>query len=105
MLLNLKSAGMQLITGPGHLYFVFVLMQFYLVAGAITGAHLPAVRAWVWRHRWPVPGAAARPQPAGERWPDLTSPSALPPCFLRRLTGQLKALSQLQVASPGLAQP
>jgi peptidoglycan/LPS O-acetylase OafA/YrhL len=128
MLLNLKSAGMQLITGPGHLYFVFVLMQFYLVfplllallnrarrwhwlilgvslavqlvvtvalhyhhwtwspwydlgstrqlssyvfylvAGAITGAHLPAVRAWVWRHRWPVLAAAAALVLAVEAW-------------------------------------
>jgi peptidoglycan/LPS O-acetylase OafA/YrhL len=72
MLLNLKSAGMQLITGPGHLYFVFVLMQFYLVAGAITGAHLPAVRAWVWRHRWPVLAAAAALILAVQAWYVLT---------------------------------
>lgn len=128
MLANLKSAGMQLITGPGHLYFVFVLMQFYLVfplllmllnrarrwhwlilgvslavqllvtvalhyrhwtwspwydlgstrqlssyvfylvAGAITGAHLTAVRAWVWRHRGPVLAAAAALILAVEGW-------------------------------------
>jgi peptidoglycan/LPS O-acetylase OafA/YrhL len=128
LLANLKSAGMQLITGPGHLYFVFVLMQFYLVfplllmllnrarrwhwlilgvalavqlvvtvalhyhhwtwspwydlgstrqlssyvfylvAGAITGAHLPAVRAWVWRHRRPVLAAAATLVLAVEGW-------------------------------------
>jgi peptidoglycan/LPS O-acetylase OafA/YrhL len=128
LLANLKSAGMQLITGPGHLYFVFVLMQFYLVfplllmllnrarrwhwlilgvalavqlvvtvalhyhhwtwspwydlgstrqlssyvfylvAGAITGAHLPAVRAWVWRHRGLVLAAAAALCLAVEGW-------------------------------------
>ncbi len=114
----LQTAGIQLITGTGHLYFVIVLVQFYLlfpllawvldraarwhlaivgaglavqlaltialhylhmnsliwqdfdatreitsygfylVAGAVTGAHLPAVRSWVWRHRWAVGGAA-----------------------------------------------
>ena len=107
----LSRIGVQLITGSGHLYFVIVLVQFYLlfpllagllnrarrwhlailgvslaaqvavtialhylkvnsliwqdidstrevtsyvfylVAGAVAGAHLPAVRAWVWRHR------------------------------------------------------
>ena len=107
----LTRIGVQLITGSGHLYFVIVLVQFYLlfpllagllnrarrwhlailgvslaaqvavtialhylkvnsliwqdidstrevtsyvfylVAGAVAGAHLPAVRAWVWRHR------------------------------------------------------
>ena len=114
----LQTVGIQLITGAGHLYFVIVLVQFYLlfpllawvldraarwhvaivgvglaaqlavtialhylhmnsliwrdidatreitsygfylVAGAVTGAHLPAVRSWVWRHRWAVGGAA-----------------------------------------------
>lgn len=107
----LSRTGVQLITGAGHLYFVIVLVQFYLlfpllagllnrarrwhlaivgvslgaqvavtialhylkvssliwqdidstrevtsyvcylVAGAVAGAHLPAVRSWVWRHR------------------------------------------------------
>ena len=114
----LSRIGVQLITGSGHLYFVIVLVQFYLlfpllagllnrarrwhlaivgvslaaqvavtialhylkvnsliwqdinstrevtsyvfylVAGAVTGAHLPAVRAWVWRHRWVLLAAA-----------------------------------------------
>ena len=114
----LQTVGIQLITGTGHLYFVIVLVQFYLlfpllawvldraarwhraivgvslaaqvaltvalhdrhvnsliwqdidatreitsyvcylVAGAVTGAHLPAVRAWLWRHRRAVGGAA-----------------------------------------------
>ena len=114
----LTRVGVQLLTGAGHLYFVIVLVQFYLlfpllagllnrarrwhlaivgvslaaqvaltfalhylkvnsliwqdvnatrevtsygfylVAGAVTGAHLPAVRAWVWRHRWALLGAA-----------------------------------------------
>ena len=114
----LQTAGIQLITGTGHLYFVIVLVQFYLVfpllawvldraarwhlaiigvslavqlvltialhylhmnsliwqdidatreitsygfylvAGAVTGAHLPAIRSWVWRHRRAVGGAA-----------------------------------------------
>jgi peptidoglycan/LPS O-acetylase OafA/YrhL len=126
--LDLKSVGQQLITGPGHLYFVFVLMQFYLVfplllvllnrgrrwpwailgvalavqlvvtvalhyghwtwspwydlgstrqlssyvfylvAGAITGAHLPAVRAWIWRHRWLLLAAGATVVGAVEVW-------------------------------------
>jgi peptidoglycan/LPS O-acetylase OafA/YrhL len=114
----LGRIGVQLITGSGHLYFVIVLVQFYLlfpllagllnrarrwhpaivgvslaaqvavtvalhylkvsslvwqdvdatrevtsyvfylVAGAVAGAHLPAVRAWVWRHRWVLLAAA-----------------------------------------------
>ena len=114
----LSRIGVQLITGSGHLYFVIVLVQFYLlfpllagivnrarrwqlaivgvslaaqvavtialhylklssliwqdidstrevtsyvfylVAGAVAGAHLPAVRAWVWRHRWVLLAAA-----------------------------------------------
>ncbi len=114
----LQTAGIQLITGTGHLYFVIVLVQFYLlfpllawvldraarwhlaiigvslaaqlaltialhylhmnsliwqdidatreitsygfylVAGTVTGAHLPAIRSWVWRHRRAVGGAA-----------------------------------------------
>jgi peptidoglycan/LPS O-acetylase OafA/YrhL len=122
----------QLITGPGHLYFVFVLMQFYLVfplllallnrarrwhwvilgaslaiqlvvtfalhyhhwtwspwydlgstrqissyvfylvAGSIIGAHLPAVRAWVWRHRWLLLAAGAAVTLAVEAWYGLT---------------------------------
>jgi peptidoglycan/LPS O-acetylase OafA/YrhL len=45
---------------------------FYLVAGAITGAHLPAVRAWVWRHRWPVLAGAAALVLAVEGWYGLT---------------------------------
>ncbi|MBV9793486.1 MAG: acyltransferase [Actinobacteria bacterium] len=132
LLANVKSAGMQLITGPGHLYFVFVLMQFYLVfplllallqraqrwhwailgaslavqlvvtfalhyghwtwspwydlgstrqlssyvfylvAGAVIGAHLPAVRAWIWRHRWLVLIAAVAIILAVEAWYGLT---------------------------------
>ena len=126
--LDLKSVGQQLITGPGHLYFVFVLMQFYLVfplllmllnrarrwpwailgvslavqvvvtvalhyghwtwspwydlgstrqlssyvfylvAGAITGAHLLEVRAWVWRHRWLLLAAGSAVIVATEVW-------------------------------------
>jgi peptidoglycan/LPS O-acetylase OafA/YrhL len=114
----LVRVGVQLITGSGHLYFVIVLVQFYLlfpllagllnrarrwhpaivgvslaaqvavtvalhylkvssliwqdidatrevtsyvfylVAGAVAGAHLPAVRAWVRRHRWVLLAAA-----------------------------------------------
>lgn len=106
-----RNAGMQLISGSAHLYYVFVLMQFYLlfpvllwllnrarrwsavilvaslgvqawvsfglhdqhwspqvwydinstrevtsyvfylVAGMVLGAHLPAARAWAWRRR------------------------------------------------------
>ena len=132
ILLDLKSLGQQLITGPGHLYFVFVLMQFYLafplllvllnrarrwhwailggslavqvlvtialhyhhwtwspwydlgstrqlssyvfylVAGAITGAHLPEVRAWIWRHRWPLLSAGTAVIVAVEVWYWLT---------------------------------
>ena len=128
----LERFGTQLITGPGHLYFVFVLMQFYLVfplllvllnrarrwhwailgvslavqlvvtvalhyshwtwspwydlgstrqlssyvfylvAGAITGAHLPAVRAWVWRHRWLLLAAGATVIVAVEAWYGIT---------------------------------
>jgi peptidoglycan/LPS O-acetylase OafA/YrhL len=41
---------------------------FYLVAGAITGAHLPAVRAWVWRHRGLVLAGAATLVLAVEAW-------------------------------------
>jgi peptidoglycan/LPS O-acetylase OafA/YrhL len=130
--LDLKSLGQQLITGPGHLYFVFVLMQFYLVfplllvllnrarrwhwailgvslavqlvvtfalhyhhwtwspwydlgstrqissyvfylvAGAITGAHLPEVRAWIWRHRWLLLAAGSAVIVAVEVWYWLT---------------------------------
>jgi peptidoglycan/LPS O-acetylase OafA/YrhL len=126
--LDLKSLGQQLITGPGHLYFVFVLMQFYLVfplllvllnrarrwhwailgvslavqvvvtialhyhhwtwspwydlgstrqlssyvfylvAGAIAGAHLPEMRAWIWRHRWLLLAAGATVVVAVETW-------------------------------------
>ena len=107
----LRNAGLQLISGSAHLYFVFVLMQFYLlfpvllwllnrtrrwpaailvvslgvqvwvsfglhyqhwnpqvwydinstrevtsyvfylVAGMVIGAHLPAAQAWAWRRR------------------------------------------------------
>jgi peptidoglycan/LPS O-acetylase OafA/YrhL len=130
--LDLKSLGQQLVTGPGHLYFVFVLMQFYLVfplllvllnrarrwhwailgvslagqlvvtyalhyhhwtwspwydlgstrqlssyvfylvAGAITGAHLPEVRAWIWRRRWPLLAAGSAVIVAAEVWYWLT---------------------------------
>jgi peptidoglycan/LPS O-acetylase OafA/YrhL len=45
---------------------------FNLVAGAIAGAHLPAVRARVWRHRWPVLAAAAALVLAVEAWYVLT---------------------------------
>ena len=130
--LDLKSLGQQLITGPGHLYFVVVLMQFYLVfplllmllnrarrwhwailgaslavqivvtialhyhhwtwspwydlgstrqlssyvfylvAGAVIGAHLTAVRDWVWRHRWLMLAAATAVTGAVEAWYWLT---------------------------------
>jgi peptidoglycan/LPS O-acetylase OafA/YrhL len=130
--LDLKSLGQQLITGPGHLYFVVVLMQFYLVfplllmllnrarrwhwailggslavqivvtialhlhhwtwspwydlgstrqlssyvfylvAGAVIGAHLTAVRDWVWRHRWLLLATAAAVTVAVEAWYWLT---------------------------------
>jgi peptidoglycan/LPS O-acetylase OafA/YrhL len=124
----LTRVGVQLITGPGHLYFVIVLVQFYLlfpllagllnrarrwhlaivgvslaaqvaltialhylqvnsliwqdinatrevtsygfylVAGAVAGAHLPAVRAWVWRHRWALLGAALAATACVQAW-------------------------------------
>jgi peptidoglycan/LPS O-acetylase OafA/YrhL len=124
----LTRVGVQLITGPGHLYFVIVLVQFYLlfpllagllnrarrwhpaivgvslaaqvaltfalhylkvnsliwqdinatrevtsygfylVAGAVIGAHLPAVRAWVWRRRWALGGAALAATAGVEAW-------------------------------------
>ena len=41
---------------------------FYLVAGAVTGVHLPAVRAWVWRHRWALLGAALAATACVEAW-------------------------------------
>jgi peptidoglycan/LPS O-acetylase OafA/YrhL len=124
----LTRVGVQLITGSGHLYFVIVLVQFYLlfpllagllnrarrwhlaiagvslaaqvaltialhyltvnsliwqdinatrevtsygfylVAGAVTGAHLPAVRARVWRHRWALLGAALAVTACVQAW-------------------------------------
>jgi peptidoglycan/LPS O-acetylase OafA/YrhL len=127
-----RNAGMQLISGSGPLYYVFVLMQFYLlfpvllwllnrtrrwpavilvaslgiqvwvsfalhyqhwspqvwydinstrevtsyvfylVAGMVIGAHLPAVRAWVWRHRWAMLAAGALALVAVEAWYVLT---------------------------------
>jgi peptidoglycan/LPS O-acetylase OafA/YrhL len=127
-----RNAGMQLISGSAHLYYVFVLMQFYLlfpvllwllnrtrrwhpvilaaslgvqlwvdfalhyqhwspqvwydinstrevtsyvlylVAGMIVGAHLPAVRAWAWRHRWPLLAAGLLAVAAVEAWYVLT---------------------------------
>src|SRR5579875_688876 len=45
--LDLKSVGQQLITGPGHLYFVFVLMQFYLVFPLLL-VLLNRTRRWHW---------------------------------------------------------
>jgi peptidoglycan/LPS O-acetylase OafA/YrhL len=124
----LKNAGMQLISGSAHLYFVFVLMQFYLVfplllwllkrtrrwhwvilgvslavqvwvtfalhyqhanpqvwydinstrevtsyvfylvAGMVAGAHLPAVRAWIWPRRWVLLVAAVLVTAGVETW-------------------------------------
>ena len=42
--------------------------MFYLVAGAVTGAHLPAVRAWMWRRRWAVLAAAVLVTASVETW-------------------------------------
>jgi peptidoglycan/LPS O-acetylase OafA/YrhL len=124
----LENIGQQLISGSAHLYFVFVLMQFYLVfpvllwllnhtrrwhpvilvvslgvqlwvsfglhywhwspqvwydinstreltsyvfylvAGMIIGAHLPAVRAWIWRRRWLLLVAGGLALAAVETW-------------------------------------
>ena len=124
----LGNIGKQLISGSAHLYFVFVLMQFYLVfpvllwllnhtrrwhpvilvvslgvqvwvsfglhywhwspqvwydinstreltsyvfyliAGMIIGAHLPAVRAWIWRRRWLLLVAGGLALAAVETW-------------------------------------
>ena len=128
----LERIGILLVTGPGHLYFVPVLVQFYLVfpvllwvlergrryhlalvglalaaqvaltvilhyrhatllvwqdvdstrevtsytfylvAGAVTGAHLTEARDWVWRHRWPLLVAAALVTAGVEAWYVLT---------------------------------
>ncbi|HEX4258714.1 MAG TPA: acyltransferase [Streptosporangiaceae bacterium] len=134
-----RNAGLQLISGSGHLYYVFVLMQFYLlfpvllwllnrtrrwpavilvaslgiqvwvsfalhyqhwspqvwydinstrevtsyvfylVAGMVIGAHLPVVRAWVWRHRWLLLAAGTLVLAAVEAWFVLTVRSGQAP--------------------------
>ena len=135
----LKNAGMQLISGSAHLYYVFVLMQFYLlfpvllwllnrtrrwhavigvvslgvqvwvsfglhdqhwnpqvwydisstrevtsyvfylVAGMILGAHLPAAAAWAWRRRWLLLAAGVLALAAVEAWYVLTVRSGQAP--------------------------
>jgi peptidoglycan/LPS O-acetylase OafA/YrhL len=134
-----RNAGMQLISGSAHLYYVFVLMQFYLVfpvllwllnrtrrwhavilgaslgiqvwvsvglhyqhwspqvwydinstrevtsyvfylvAGMVIGAHLPAVRAWAWRRRWLLLAAGVLVLAAVEAWYVLTVRSGQAP--------------------------
>jgi peptidoglycan/LPS O-acetylase OafA/YrhL len=128
----LGHLGVLLVTGPGHLYFVPVLVQFYLlfpvllrllerarryhlalvgvslalqvaltvvlhyghtlllvwqdvdstrevtsylfylVAGAVVGAHLEEARTWVWRRRWMLLAVAAVLAVGVETWYVLT---------------------------------
>ena len=135
----LAVVGVQMVTGPGHLYFVVVLLQFYLlfppllwvlnrasrwhaalvglslavqvaltialhyqhadsviwqdvdstrevtsygfylVVGAVTGAHLPAVRSWMWRHRRAVLATAVTVVAGAEVYYVLTIRSGVGP--------------------------